>query len=382
MVLRGNMLDQLRKVYGSLVHRLVELLALPPRRLYVRVNTVKATREEVITLLDREGVVAYPDEYVSDAVYFKVEGPFTLECPSSKTITVNLKTAVSLLLGANLYRPGVLKAEPFKEGELLLAVTKNKTPVACIKAVHSYSEMLLRQRGLVGLNICSPYKAPRIADTKVYINGLIYPQSAPSIITTHVLKPRAGELIVDMNASPGGKTSHVVQLTRGRSRIIAVDRSEKKVEELRATLTKLGLLANVIMVPTDSRYIYADFNVRDADRVLVDPPCSNLGVRPLLDYSRTLKDVISLSSYQRQFLKAASRILKPGGVLVYSTCTLTMAENEENIVYAVEELGFASMEPEELPPYTEKVSYKGIVAYRFSPFTEDMPGYFIAVLTK
>ncbi|MEM0247111.1 MAG: RsmB/NOP family class I SAM-dependent RNA methyltransferase [Desulfurococcaceae archaeon] len=381
-MLKDGVLNQLRRAYGSLALKLVELLALPSKRLYVRVNTIKATREAVIGLLGKEGIIAHPDEYVPDAVYFEIEGPFALECPSSKTITVDVKTAASLLLGANLYRPGVLKAKPFKEGELLLAVTGKGVPVACIKAVHSYSEILYKQRGLVGINVCSPYKAPRIADTEAYIKGLIYPQSAPSIITTHVLKPRAGELVIDMNASPGGKTSHIVQLTRGRSRIIAIDRNEKKVEELRTTLTKLGLFVNVIVVPADSRYVHVDFNVHNADRVLIDPPCSNLGVRPLLDYTRTLKDVTSLSSYQKQFLKAASGILKPGGVLVYSTCTLTVDENEENVVYAVEELGLTPMEPEEPPPYAEKVSYKGIVAYRFSPFTEDMPGYFIAVLTK
>ncbi|MEM4440205.1 MAG: hypothetical protein QXS14_01900 [Desulfurococcaceae archaeon] len=138
----------------------------------------------------------------------------------------------------------------------------------------------------------------------------------------------------------------------------------------------------MLAVPADSRFAHIDFALASkADRVLIDPPCSNLGVRPLLDYDRSLNDVLSLSNYQRHFLKAARSMLKKGGILVYSTCTLTLDENEENVVYAVEELGFSPYEPPEQIPYAEKVSYRGIVGYRFSPLKNDMPGYFIAVLT-
>jgi 16S rRNA (cytosine967-C5)-methyltransferase len=118
-----------------------------------------------------------------------------------------------------------------------------------------------------------------------------------------------------------------------------------------------------------------------ADRVIIDPPCSNLGVRPL-EESREWRDIVNLSEYQRQFIKSARELLKPGGVLVYSTCTVTFKENEENIIYAVEELGFTAREPEVEVPYAEKTSYRGVVAYRFSPILHDMPGYFIALLEK
>lgn len=375
--------ELLKGVYGSLVNGLIELLKRPPSRLYARVNTIRTTRERVLEELRSEGVIAYPDELIPDAIFFEVEGPHELKCPGSGKVVVDLKTAISLVLGANLYRPGVLKADPFNAGDYVMAVTQRGTPVACIKTVRSRSDVLSRRRGIVGINVSSPYRAPRIADTRVYQKGLIYVQSAPSIITSHVLGPRASDLVIDMNASPGGKTSHIVQLTRGKARVIAIDRNEKKVKELRSTLQKLGLLHNVVMVPADSRYIHLDFNVvGKADKVLIDPPCSNSGVRPLLDYSRTLKDVLNLANYQRQFLKAAWHVLKPGGILVYSTCTLTTIENEENALYAIREIGFNSIELEKTPPYAEKVSYKGLVAYRFSPLSWDMPGYFIAVFSK
>jgi 16S rRNA (cytosine967-C5)-methyltransferase len=167
------------------------------------------------------------------------------------------------------------------------------------------------------------------------------------------------------------------------ARLISIDRSERKAGLIRELLRRLQLDYNVIVVPGDSRYIHLDLNLEGrVDRVLIDPPCSNLGVRPILDYERSLKEVLNLAEYQKQFLKSAYFILKPGGVLVYSTCTLTMRENEENVRYAIEELGYSPVELPNPLPYSEVVKYKGVVGYRFSPFTEDMPGYFIAILTK
>lgn len=372
----------LKRVYGSLAENLIELLKKPPSRLYARVNTIKSTRSEVLEALRKDGIEAYADENIPDAVYFEVKGPYDVECPGEKRIVVDVRTAVSLMLGADLYRPGILKAPKFDRSEYLLAVTSRGTVVSCIKTVVSSETMQSLTRGVVGVNVSSPYKAPKLAESKAYLKGLIYPQSAPSIITSHVLKPKTGMLIVDMNAAPGGKTGHIVQLVGGKALIVAFDRSEKKVSVLQNTLSKLGLNISVLAVPADSRFAHIDFALASkADRVLIDPPCSNLGVRPLLDYDRSLNDVLSLSNYQKHFLKAARSILKKGGILVYSTCTLTLDENEENVVYAVEELGFSPYEPPEQIPYAEKVSYKGIVGYRFSPLKNDMPGYFIAVLT-
>lgn len=371
------------RVYGSCLEVLLKRLQAPPRRLYARVNTLKIAREEVIELLRSEGFEAYPDEEIPDAIYFIVEGPFRVECESEKKIVVDLKTANSLLLGSNLYKPGILKMPRFEKGEYVLAVTPKGTPVSCLKTVMSSVQVRAVSKGLVAVNVSSPYRAPRLGESKTLERGLIYPQSAPSIITSHLLQPEQEALVVDLNAAPGGKTSHVVQLTRGRARIVAFDRSEMKVSMLKNTLSRLGLDINVVSIPADSRYAWIDFKLEGkADRVLIDPPCSNLGVRPVIDYERTLKDIQDLSNYQKQFLKAAFHVLRRGGLLVYSTCTLTLEENEENILYAIEELGLTPCEPPDPVPHAEKVKYRGVVGFRFSPLKDDMPGYFIAVLTK
>ncbi|MCY0868890.1 MAG: RNA methyltransferase [Desulfurococcus sp.] len=374
----------LSRPYGSLAGVLAEKLKSPPRRMYIRVNTLRVNPDRLVEYLNNtSGFKFYRDEYVEEAVYTLIEGPFELECEAERYVVVDDKTAVSLMLGANLYRPGVVKWSFFEEGDVIAAVSRSGVRVACLKTTVSSRKLASISRGLVAFNTASPYRAPRLSELEAYAQVFFYPQGYPSIVTTRILDPRPGELIVDLNASPGGKTSHVVQLTRGKALVIALDRSLGKIQALKNTLTRLGLDLNVIAIPHDSRYVHVDFKLAGrADRVLVDPPCSNLGVRPILTLERDYKSILDLSAYQKQFLKAASIIAKPGGVIVYSTCTLTVEENEWNIAYAVRELGLESVELAEEPPFSERVSYKGIVAYRYSPLSNDMPGYFIAVLRK
>lgn len=373
---------ELRRAYGSLTGELLRRLSAPPRRLYMRVNTLLASREEVLRSLKEEGVEAFADEHLEEAIYVEVEGPFRLDCDTDKYIQVDEQAGNSLMLGANLYRPGVLRASSFRKGDILAAYDEYGRRVACLEAVIDSRQLHEMESGLVGVNVASPYRAPRIRELRAYAKGLIYPQGYPSMVAVRLLNPREGELILDMNAAPGGKSSHIVQASRGLARLIAVDR-HTKVRALAELLRRLGLYRNVIIIPYDSRYLDRDLLPRGSfDKVLIDPPCSNLGVRPLSPRPRGLGEIRALAQYQRQFLASASRLVKPGGIIVYSTCTLTLAENEENILYAIEELGLESAEAEGDVPWADKVKYKGVVGYRYSPFGMDMPGFFIAILRK
>lgn len=381
--MQEGLLNELRRVYGSLTLRLVESLKTPPRRLYIRVNTLRASVEAVLEEMEREGVRAWRDGEVGEAVYVELKGPYKLPGDVEKTIVVDEKTAVSVMMGSNLYRPGVLKADSFRRGDMVRVVSKHGFYVGVVEATVSSSELFRMNSGLVGVNVASVYSAPRISELSVYRKGLVYPQGLPAMVTTIFLDPREGELVVDLNASPGGKTGHVVQYTRGRSRVIAFDRSESKITVLKSNLEKLGLAMNVLPIPYDSRYAHLDFNLNGrVDKVLVDPPCSNIGVRPKLVFDKTMSDVSNNASYQKQFLKTAHSLLKKGGIVAYSTCTLTLKENEEVVSYAVRELGFESVEAETRFTRCDKVYFENIVGYRFHPLNSDMPGYFIALLRK
>lgn len=377
-----DIIDELRRVYGSLVYELIDRLKRPPRRLYMRVNQMKASRDQILSALREAEIQAFPDEYVEEAIFVVLEGPLEVSCDSRGAIVVDDKAANSLLVGANLYRPGVVKSTGFRRGEILSAYDKHGNLVACLEAVVDSSQLRLMSSGLVALNISSPYRAPRIRELNLYEKGYLYPQSLPSMIASIALSPSKGDLILDMNAAPGGKTSHIVELTRGEARVVAVDRPSK-MNELKRNLSRMGLDKYVILLPHDSRYLDRDvFKPEMFDKIIIDPPCSNLGVRPISSKPRSMRDVKTLAEYQYQFIKAATRLLKKGGRLVYSTCTLTFVENEENIWRAVKELGLESVDPGLNYPFVEKTRYRGVISYRFSPLTMDMPGFFIAVLEK
>ncbi|WP_434731664.1 RsmB/NOP family class I SAM-dependent RNA methyltransferase [Thermogladius sp. KZ2Tp1] len=371
---------ELRAVYGSLTDRLLEMLTYPPKRLYLRVNTLRARREEVIESLRRRGVEVRSDDLLEEAIYIELEGPYQVR-DHGRRVVVDDIAAESLMMGANLYRPGVVAYDVFKKGDVLTAVTKNGVVVAELEASVSSDQLKSMRRGLVAVNVRPVYRAPPIAELPEFKEGLVYPQSFPSMVAGRLVSP-GSELVVDMNASPGGKTGHIVQLSRGRALVVAVDRSVGKVEKLVENLARLHLTTNVLPVPFDSRFLdLVTLLENRVGKVLIDPPCTNLGVRPKLSFKKTLRDAVNLADYQRQFMKVARRILRPGGVLVYSTCTLTRVENEENILYATRSLG---LEPLDLGwvPRADKVYLDEATAYRFHPLKDDMPGFFIAVLRK
>ncbi|MEM2077833.1 MAG: RsmB/NOP family class I SAM-dependent RNA methyltransferase [Thermosphaera sp.] len=378
-----EIVKELGRAFGSLTASLINALRAPPIRLYLRVNTMKTTAEDVLNELNAQGIRAWRDEHVSEAIYVRLEGPFSLPRDVEKEIVVDEKAAVSVMMGSNLYRPGVLKADSFRTGEFVKVLSKSGFYVGVVETRVSSSTLFKMKEGLVGVNVHSIYKSPPISELPVYKKGWVYPQSLPAMYTTLLLDPHPGDLVVDLNASPGGKTGHVIQYTKGRARVIAFDRNEGKVALLRSNLTRLGLISNVAAIPYDSRYAHLDFGLEGrADKVLVDPPCSNLGVRPKLVFNKTINDVLSNAEYQKQFLRTAYKLLKSGGVVAYSTCTLTLRENEEIVSYAVEELGLENIEADLRDPRVDKVYFKGTVGYRFHPLNNDMPGYFIALLRK
>jgi 16S rRNA (cytosine967-C5)-methyltransferase len=183
-----------------------------------------------------------------------------------------------------------------------------------------------------------------------------------------------------MCAAPGGKALHIAQIMGGEGIVYAFDHSEKRMEALKKDAQRLGA-SNVKAFCSDSRYLDKDFPGLVADRVLVDPPCSALGVRPKLYEDATVKEVYGCAKYQRQFIDVASRLVRKGGVVVYSTCTLTMEENEELARYSAENLGLEPEEPE-IVAGEKGFGRFPLPVQRFSPDLLEMPGYFIAKFRK
>ncbi|RLG56080.1 MAG: hypothetical protein DRN99_00600 [Thermoproteota archaeon] len=375
--LRADVLELVEHVYHSEVNEVLRALATPTSRYFIRVNTARVGVEELLKKLQEKGVEAHSHSDIREAVYFHVKGPFAL--PSfEKEVRVDKEAAESVMQGADLYCPGVLSASSgIRRGDGVSVLEDyTGTHVASGIAVLGRRRMLSQRRGRA-VEVTHPlFRAPKVREMPEYGEGLIYPQTLPSMLAVIALEPWRHHVILDMCAAPGGKLTYIVQLAP-HARIIGVDRNKRKIAEIEHTIARLKL-RRVELLVEDSRYLDLRYPVLKPDAILLDPPCSALGVRPKLYDRKTRRDIEALVSLQRQLLKVAAKILKPGGTLVYSVCTVTASECEENMKFAME-LGLEPVEPPEL---VKKAGEACQGAVRFHPHVHDTPGFFIAVFTK
>ncbi|MCY0859444.1 MAG: RsmB/NOP family class I SAM-dependent RNA methyltransferase [Sulfolobaceae archaeon] len=337
-------LNDLTSLYGSYVNEILEALKRPNTRYYVRVNTLKTTVDSILEKFPEFRI----DEDFKEAIYTITKGPFKLGEHDTKVI-VDKKTAESVMLGANVYKPGVKRI--LGKGKEVNVVSENGVIVA--------EGELVNQGSLIVKTTKSLYYVPSLRDTEEFASGLIYLQGKASMHVAHLLDPQPNELIIDMTAYPGGKLTHIYQL-QPKSRVIGFDHTEAKVNKLKETLKRMGM-DKIQVYKADSRYLYEDFNIKDVDKVIIDPPCSDLGVRPKIYDKKTKDNIMVLHSYQKQFLNSAYKILKKGGIVIYSTCTLTSWENEKVI---------------------EDPRFEVEFTLRFLPNIHDTTGFFIAKLRK
>jgi 16S rRNA (cytosine967-C5)-methyltransferase len=157
-------------------------------------------------------------------------------------------------------------------------------------------------------------------------------QARAAMLVARVLDPQPGERVLDLCAAPGGKTTHLAALMGDEGEVVAVERDVRRARALASTAARLRAGSVEVRV-ADAR----ERRVEDAgsfDRVLVDPPCSGLGTlqaHPDLRWRMTLESVAQMARVQGEILAAGAQAVRPGGVLVYSTCTISPSENEHLI---------------------------------------------------
>ena len=158
--------------------------------------------------------------------------------------------------------------------------------------------------------------------------GLAQVQDESSMLVAHVLGADPGMTVIDACAAPGGKTTHIAQRMENRGRILAFDIYEEKIRRIEQNARRLGI--SIIETQLrDAREIGAAYEAM-ADRVLVDAPCSGLGVlrrKPDARWKKSASDRKTLPPIQRAILRSAAQAVKHGGILVYSTCTMEECEN-------------------------------------------------------
>lgn len=183
-----------------------------------------------------------------------------------------------------------------------------------------------------------------IKELEIYKNGEIYLQSLSSMMPAIILEPKENEDILDMTAAPGGKTTQIAALTNNKANITACEMNTVRADRLKYNVEKQGA-TSVTVLKEDSRRLNDYFSF---DKILLDAPCSGSGTI-LLNNERTYKNfsenlVKKTIKSQKDLLKKAIKILKPGHESVYSTCSILKQENE-NIIKEIIEKGQAEVMP-------------------------------------
>ncbi|KAL1784760.1 methyltransferase NSUN6 isoform X1 [Sigmodon hispidus] len=364
-----------RKFESLLIH-----LSHPPSFTTVRVNTHLASVECVRDLLLEElqkqfsgfSIPVLQHPAIPDVLLIPVTGPRKNIEKQQCEVIVGAQCGNAVLRGAHVYIPGIVSASKFmKAGDVISVYSDIKGK--CKKGAKEFdgtkvflgngiSELSRKDifNGIpdlkgIGVRMTEPiYLSPSFDNV---LPSYLFLQNLPSAVVAHVLNPQPGEKILDLCAAPGGKSTHIAALMQDQGEVIALDKILNKVEKLKQNASLLGLHSIRAFCFDATKALKVDviegpegappFLPESFDRILLDAPCSGMGQRPNMACTWTLKEVTSYQPLQRKLFKVAVQLLKPGGVLVYSTCTVTLAENEEQVAWALTTFPCLQLQPQE-----------------------------------
>ncbi|PCS23317.1 16S rRNA (cytosine(967)-C(5))-methyltransferase RsmB [Candidatus Enterovibrio escicola] len=266
--------------------------------------------------------------------------------------------------------------------ELVISANNDRAPMWLrVNRIHNSRDSyraLLTERG-IDTNIHSEAEDALNLTTPCDVNllpgfsdGWVSVQDAASQLAVDYLKPQLGDLILDCCAAPGSKTCHILE-HQGGAKVVAMDVDPTRLIYVEENLRRLKLTAQVIC--GDARYPEEWSIGEQFDRILLDAPCSATGVirrHPDIKWLRRPDDIKRLVLLQAEILDAIWRQLKPGGTLVYATCSITPQENHEQVSAFLARTSDASLET-----CTPKSLGRQIL-----PGQENMDGFYYAVLNK
>lgn len=399
--------ELISKLQGSLT-----VLSLPPRFTTVRVNLQKISLEDAVMVIERHLNEQYPyklkkmpkslvysHSVIPDLIAIESHG-FRKIFPTSKEVIVGRLCGSAVLRGAEVFAPGILGATPdLRAGEEVAVFVDLDDKCLRGSKIYNGQKMfigngtalqgrreLFRQAKPVGVAVTMKEKVfdcPSIGDLR---NDVFFLQNLPSVLCSHVLAPERNGIVLDMCAAPGGKATHLATLVGNAGHVIAIDRSQKKIDQIKQNAEKLGL-TNICAFAYDSTKLvsedfqsgckkikFTDISFKTDDFgdlksmyppppyppssfkwILLDAPCSALGQRPQIQTKCTSKELNSFPVMQRKLLESAVKLLASGGMLVYSTCTIVANENEKMVKWVLD--NFKSMQLMDSQP---KIGYSGL----------------------
>ncbi|MDR2939010.1 MAG: 16S rRNA (cytosine(967)-C(5))-methyltransferase RsmB [Clostridiales bacterium] len=220
-----------------------------------------------------------------------------------------------------------------------------------------------------------------ITQKESFIKGYFHIMDESSMIAVDALGPKEGSTIIDLCAAPGGKSFYMAYKTNDNANIYCFDVFEHKIELIKKGAKRLGLKS--IKAEINNGEVFSKQLEGSADYLLIDAPCSGFGMlrkKPDIKYTKTYDDVLALSVLQKRLIKNSYKYLKDGGILIYSTCTISKKENIDNMNWVLSNL--------ELEPY----DISGFIPSQFSqkekhyvqilPDENGVDGFFIAAFKR
>ncbi|HII75030.1 RsmB/NOP family class I SAM-dependent RNA methyltransferase [Sulfurisphaera tokodaii] len=230
---------------------------------------------------------------------------------------------------------------------------------------------------------------PSLGATIEYLSGYYYIQGLASMVPPYVLDPNENDLVLDMAAAPGSKTTQLAQLMKNKGLIVAVEKSRERIKSLYSNVNRMKI-KNVVLLRADAR-ILRKLNI-PFNKILLDVPCSGEGLIPE-DPSRktktTIEDLKIFFQNQLELIDIAYNILEPGGILVYSSCSIAPEENEAVVNYIIENYGAKTDKIYGYPATSGITEFNGIKfdeslrnCIRFYPHKSGTEGFFVCKIIK
>ncbi|CAN9506365.1 unnamed protein product [Ophioblennius macclurei] len=362
--------------------KLLSCLSHPPSYTCVRASTHLAPLEEIHVKLEEElkkeqtcsssvnHIQILPHPKVGDVLLLPVDGPRPVKQLGSEVV-VGALCGNAVLRGAHVFAQGIIASPKYMKVGDMVSVFSDLEGNCTRGATSFQGKKVFVGNGVaemdrssifctgepargVGIRMVEPlYQSPSFDGV---LPSLTFLQNLPSVVVGHVLGPRPGERILDMCAAPGGKTCHIAALMGDQGEVVALEKSRNKIERVCRNAQALNLRSiktfcfnSIQAVSSDPTQVTEGppFPPESFDRVLLDAPCSGLGQRPNMSLSFSLKELRSYQPLQRKLFHAAVQLLKKGGVLVYSTCTVTLAENEEQVAWALHTFPCLELQPQD-----------------------------------
>jgi 16S rRNA (cytosine967-C5)-methyltransferase len=265
-----------------------------------------------------------------------------------------------------------------------LRISREKALASMVESGYEAAESPLTSSGVIVSG------GGNLAQTDGYSAGLWSLQDESSMLVAEVCAPQPGMTVLDCCAAPGGKSAHLAEIMEDRGRIVANDLHEHKRALIEEQAKRLGL-ASVQAVTGDAAELASRYPQQSFDLVLLDAPCTGFGVirrKPEIKWTKTPDDVHAIAELQARLLAEAAKLVKPGGTLVYSTCTIEREENEEQIKVFLQKQPSFHLDPAWPQHILAPLRESGVIGDTFAGFAQLLPqhfgsdGFFIARLTR